>query len=424
MSQGGGRRALVAWCLYDWANSPFPTVVVTFVFAAYFTKGIVGDDALGAALWAQALGASGVAVAILGPIVGAVADATGRLKPWLAAFTVATAGSGLVLWFAAPDPANAWWVLAVVALANLAFELATVFYNAMLPRMAPPAMVGRVSGWGWALGYAGGLACLAVALVGLIQAEPPPFGLDEDTAEPVRAVGPLVASWLALFAWPLFVFDREPVRRATEGLARAVGGGLRSLAATIRNIRHHRDIAWFLGAKMLYIDGLNTVFGLGGVYAATAFDMSIEQILLFGIALNVTAAAGAFGFAWIDDLMGPKRALVLGNLGMIAAGATILLVTDVTGFWIGGLVLGLFIGPVQASSRSMMARLAPPGLEAEMFGLYAFSGKATAFMGPMLVGWVTLISGDPRLGMAMVLPFFAVGLALLMPVREPRRPSP
>lgn len=425
------RRALAAWCLYDWANSPFPTVVVTFVFAAYFTKGIVGDDTLGAALWAQGLGASGLAVALLAPIVGAVADATGRVKPWLFGFSLATAAAGGALWFAAPDAANAWWVLVVVAFANVAFEMATVFYNALLPRVARADRIGRVSGWGWALGYAGGLACLTLALFGLVQAAPPPFGLDAALAEPVRAVGPLVAFWLVVFGWPLFVFVAEPAKaRPTVGLFRAARAGVATLVRTVRDARRHRDVAWFLAAKMLYIDGLNTIFGLGGVYAATAFAMPIDEILLFGMALNVTAAAGAFGFAWIDDRVGPKRALVLGNLGMIATAGAILMVRDATWFWVGGLALGLFIGPVQASSRSLMARLTPAGMEAEMFGLYAFSGKATAFLGPMLVGWVTLASESPRLGMATVLPFFVAGLLLLLKVRAPRittgqpRPGP
>lgn len=407
------RRALVAWCLYDWANSPFPTVVVTFVFAAYFTKGIVADDALGAALWAQGLGASGLAVAILAPIVGAVADATGRVRPWLFAFSAATAATGGLLWFAAPDPANAWWVLVLVGLGNVAFEMASVFYNALLPRVASEDRLGRVSGWGWACGYAGGLACLALALYGLVRAEPPPFGLDRDAAEHVRAVGPLVALWLVLFGWPLFVFVRDPAAAGVR-LATAIRAGVGRLWSTVRQVRRHPDVAWFLLAKMLYIDGLNTVFGLGGVYAATAFAMDVDEILMFGVALNVTAAAGALGFAWVDDWLGPRRTLVIGNLGLIATGVAILLARDPTWFWAGGLAMGLFIGPVQASSRSLMARLAPAGMEVEMFGLYAFSGKATAFLGPMLVGWVTLATGSPRLGMATIVPFFVVGLLLLL----------
>ncbi|MGH6718567.1 MAG: MFS transporter [Alphaproteobacteria bacterium] len=413
------RRALIAWCLYDWANSPFPTVVVTFVFAAYFTKGIVGDDILGAALWSQALGASGLVVALVAPVVGAVADAGGRTKPWLLAFSAVTALAGVLLWFAGPDPANAWWVLGLVALGNVAFEMATVFYNAMLPRVAGPDRLGRVSGWGWALGYAGGVACLALALVALIDADPAPFGLDPARAEPVRAVGPLVALWLVLFGWPLFAFVAEPGPGVPVGFARAARDGIARLARTVREVRRYRDVAWFLVAKMLYIDGLNTIFALGGVYAATVFAMAIDEILLFGIALNVTAALGAFGFAWIDDRVGPKRALVLGNLGLIATAAFILLARDATWFWVGGLALGVFIGPVQASSRSLMARLAPAGMAAEMFGLYAFSGKATAFLGPILVGWVTLATGSPRLGMATVLPFLISGLALLALVRPP-----
>jgi len=396
---------------------------VTFVFAAYFTQGIVGDDVRGTALWGQAISLSALAIAILAPLVGAVADAGGRRKPWLAAFSVLTVGAGAALWFAAPEAGNAWWVLIVVGVANLGFEMATVFYNAMLPGLAAPGRVGRLSGWGWGLGYAGGLACLALALVLLVQADPPPFGLDKAQAEHVRAVGPLVAAWFVLFAWPLFAFVPDG---AATGLpiGQAVRRGVAQLWGSIRRVRHYRDVAWFLVAKMLYIDGLNTIFGLGGVYAATAFAMPIDEILLFGIALNVTAAAGAFAFAWIDDWIGPKRTLVLGNLGMIATGAAILLATDPLGFWIGGLVLGLFIGPVQASSRSMMALLAPRGLETEMFGLYAFSGKATAFLGPALVGWATLAFASPRLGMAMVLPFFVAGILLLLKVREPARQAP
>ncbi|MSP82505.1 MAG: MFS transporter [Alphaproteobacteria bacterium] len=409
-------RARAAWCLYDWANSPFPTVVVTFVFAAYVTRGIVGDEVRGTALWAHMLSLSGLAIALLGPVVGAIGDAGGRIKSWLFVFTGATIVAGGSLWFAAPDPDNTLWVMAVVGLGNVAFEIASVFYNAMLPRIAQPGRVGRLSGWGWALGYAGGLACLSLALVGLIQADPPPFGLDPAEAEPVRAVGPLVALWLLLFGWPLFVFMPDVARKATTSV-QAVGGGLRQLARTVRAVRHYPNIAWFLGAKMLYIDGLNTIFGLGGIYAAIRFDMAIDEILLFGIALNVTAAAGALTFAWVDDWAGPKRTLVVGNLGLLATSAAILLAESKLGFWIGGLALGCFIGPVQSSSRSMMARLAPRGMEAEMFGLYAFSGKATAFLGPAVVGWVTLATASPRIGMAAILPFFALGLALLTRVR-------
>ncbi len=423
-ARGRDRRALVAWCLYDWANSPFPTVVVTFVFAAYFTKSIVGDDALGTALWSQALGVSGLIVALAAPVVGAVADASGRVKPWLFGFSAATATAGALLWFAGPDPANTWWVLALVAFANVAFELATVFYNAMLHRLAPPGRLGRVSGWGWALGYAGGVACLVLALVALVQAEPPPFGLDWERTEPVRAVAPLVALWLVAFGWPLFVFVAEPGHAKPVRFGRAAREGLARLWRTLREVRRYRNVAWFLVAKMLYIDGLNTIFALGGVYAATRFAMPIDEILRFGIALNVTAALGAFGFSWVDDWVGPKRALVLGNLGLIATSAVVLLASDATGFWIAGLALGVFIGPVQASSRSLMARLSPPGMAAEMFGLYAFSGKATAFLGPILVGWVTLATGSPRLGMATVLPFLIAGLALLALVRPPVTASP
>ena len=212
-------RARVAWCLFDWANSPFPTVIITFVFSAYFTKAIVGDPVQGAALWGYAMAASAFAVAILGPLCGAVADAGGRRKPWLLACTGITVIGGAALWYATPDPSSALWALVWVALANAGFELGMVFYNAMLPGITSRDRIGRLSGWGWALGYAGGLACLVLALFGLVQAEPPPFGLDASTAEPVRAVAPLAVLWFVVFGWPLPGRDRERSSRG-DRLAR------------------------------------------------------------------------------------------------------------------------------------------------------------------------------------------------------------
>ena len=414
------RRALFSWCLFDWANSPFPTVIITFVFAAYFTQAIVGDVVRGTALWGYAIAASGLVVALLGPILGAIADAGGRRKPWLFACSVVTIGGGLLLWRAEPDPSSVLWVLVCVAAANASFELGMVFYNAMLPGLARTGRMGRLSGWGWALGYAGGLVCLMVALYGFVQASPPPFGLDPEQAEHVRAVAPLAVLWFAAFGWPLFAFVPDSTA-ARAPLGRAVRRGLTKLWSTLSEFRRNRMIFRFLIARMFYIDGLNTLFAFGGIYAAGTFGMDVADVIVFGIALNVTAGLGALAFAWVDDWIGAKRTLVISITGLIGFASAALLAPSKSWFWAAALGLGVFIGPVQSASRSMMARLAPAERETEMFGLFALSGRVTAFAGPVLVAWVTLAMGSQRAGMATILVFLVIGLVLLLPLPDPDR---
>jgi UMF1 family MFS transporter len=412
------RGARVAWCVYDWANSAFPTVIVTFVFSTYFATAVQADRALGTSQWSQALALSGIAIALLSPVLGAIADHTGRRKPWLAFFTAATVFAAGLLWFAAPDPAWALYALVVFACANVFFELGQVFYNAMLPGIVPAQRIGRLSGWGWGLGYAGGLSCLVIALVVFVQADPPPLGLDTAQAENVRIVGPLVAAWYAVFCLPLFLLVPDGARYT--GRARdAVRQGLSTLAGTVRRVRDYRTIAWFLVARFLYVDGMNTMFAFGGIYAAGTFGMTVAEVIQFGIALNVSAGLGAAAFAWIDDRIGAKKTVAIALCGLIALGIPLLLVEEKLWFWIVGVPLGLFMGPAQAASRSLMARLAPEHLRTEMFGLFAFSGKATAFLGPAILGAVTVLADSQRTGMTTIVVFLAAGLAILLwKVRE------
>jgi len=419
MSAPAPRRAVAAWCLYDWASNGWPTVVTTFVFAAYVTREVAPTPEIGTAWWGTATAAAGLAVAVFSPILGAVADRGGRRKPWIAGFTLLVALLAASLWSVAPEPAHLVRACVLVALGAVAFELGQVFYNALLPEIAPPGRIGRVSGWAWALGYAGGLGCLGLCLALLVLPEPPLLPLDPAVAEPVRATGPVVAAWFLLFALPFFAL--VPDRPASGlGLRESTRAGLAQLAASLRALRgRHRGIARFLLARMLYTDGLNTLFSFGGVYAAGTFGMDFREVLVFGIVLNVAAGLGALGFAWVDDWIGPKRTVTLALIGLILAGTGALLVETRMGLYLAGCALGVFFGPAQAASRSLMARLAPAAERAEMFGLYALSGRITAFAGPALVGWVTLLAGSQRLGMATILVFFVAGLWLLRSVRVP-----
>jgi UMF1 family MFS transporter len=411
-----GRRTVISWCLFDWATSPHPTIIVTFVFSAYFAQGVVGNEIEGTVLWSQAIAAAGILVAIFSPLLGAIADQSGRRKPWIATFSIACILATASLWFVTPNRSSIGLALIAVTISTICFEFVTVFYNATLSEVAPPNRIGRVGGWGWGAGYIGAIFCLSLCLFGLIQTDTPPFGLDPENAETVRATVVVVALWWILFGWPFFIF--VPDRPGTGiGLVAAAKKGVPRLWRTLRNLRQHRQSATFLIAQMLYADGLATLFQFGGLYAAGTFGMSFAEIIQFGIAMNVTAGLGAFAFAWLDDALGAKPTIMISLVGLIGFGAMVLVADSAHWFWVFGLSLSLFIGPVQSASRSLMVRLSPPDMRSEMFGLYALSGKSTSFLGPLMFGLVTAHFESQRAGMATILVFWAVGLTLLALVR-------
>jgi UMF1 family MFS transporter len=326
------------------------------------------------------------------------------------------------MWFVRPDIADAVLLLWLVGGSVVAFEIGMVFYNALLPTLVPTSHVGRVSGWAWGLGYFGGLGAMVLMLFVFLRMEGPPFGLDKEAAENVRIAGPLVALWLVLFCLPLFLWTPDPAGRGLPAMA-AVRGGLIVLARTLRALPQHGQLARFLLARMIFTDGINTLFAFGGIYAAGTFGMSVPEVITFGLVLNATAGAGAFAFGWIDDKIGAKPTILIGLFFIVAIGVPLLLVQTTLWFWILGSALGIFFGPVQSASRSMMARMTPPGMESEMFGLFALSGKATAFIGPWLVGLVALSYGSQRIALATVIPFLVIGGLLLLTVREPDKPE-
>jgi UMF1 family MFS transporter len=283
-----------------------------------------------------------------------------------------------------------------------------------LPNIVPANWLGRISGWAWGLGYLGGVGGLLLVLFVFVQADPPPLGLDNatDKLENVRMAGPVVAIWLMVFCLPLFLWTPDPRGRGLPMRA-AVRTGLTEIWSTLRNLRRYPQLWRYLLARMLFTDGLNTLFAFGGVFAAGTFGMTVAEVIMFGLILNITAGAGAFAFGWVDDRIGAKRTILIGIMGIIVVGIPLLVVESKLAFIILGATLGIFFGPVQAASRSLMARIIPPGTESEMFGLYALSGKATAFLGPWAVAVVTTATGSQRWGMATVLPFMIIGGLLL-----------
>jgi len=419
VSDIASKRSLFSWCLYDWANSAYPTVITTFVFATYFTKAIAETPERGTGQLGLALGIGGVIVALTSPVLGAIADRVGTRKPWIAVFTALCVVATAMLWYAKPEPDYAVLALIFLVVSSVTFEFGGVFYNAMLPELAPPAMIGRISGWGWGLGYAGGLLCLVVALIGFVQTDTPWFGVGVTEAANIRATAVLAAVWFAVFALPLFFFSKDrPANDISVGTA--IRDGITVLAQTAKTARNLSGIVRFLLARMIYTDGLSTLFAFGGVYAGNTFGMELAEVIQFGIALNVTAGLGAAMFAFIDDRIGAKRVIIIALVALIFFSSALLIVESKLLIWLLGLGLGIFVGPAQAASRSMMVRLAPEEMHAEMFGLFAFSGKVTAFLGPFVLGLVTVTFDSQRAGMATIVVFLLVGLLLLLPVKEPR----
>jgi len=411
------RVAIAAWCLFDWASNAWPTVIMSFVFAAYVTREVAPDAESGTAWWGTGTALAGVVVALVSPVVGAIADRAGPRKPWVVGFSSVTVVMAAALFTIRPEPAYLMQAVVLAGIGGAAFEIGQVFYNAMLADVAPRHMIGRVSGWAWATGYAGGLTCLGTCLVVFVLPAEPLLPLDPEAAEPVRATGVVVALWFAVFALPFLLLTPDRPAR-DQPFAQTAREGVAQLKRSLADLRRrYRRVAHFLIARMIYTDGLNTLFAFGGVYAAGTFGMGFRDILVFGIAMNVAAGIGAFGFAWVDDWLGPKRTIQISLVGLMLFGGAALAVQTPAGLYVAASGLGIFVGPVQSASRSLMSRITPEAVRTEMFGLYALSGKITAFAGPAVVGWVSFAADSQRAGMATILAFFVTGLALLWPLR-------
>jgi MFS transporter, UMF1 family len=440
-----------SWALFDWANQPFFTVVTTFIFAPYFANVMVGDPVRGQSAWAFTQATSGILIAVMSPFLGAMADAGGRRKPYILVFQLMAVLGCAALWWARPgEPHLVSLVSVAIVIATIGAEMSIVFNNAQLPHIVQPARMGRLSGFGWGMGYCGGLialfAVLAVsrpAMFGLAASNDRPlFGLDPATYELERLIGPASALWLAVFVIPMFLFTPDHGRRKLS-LAQAAWQGGRALLHTVKRLRHFRNALLYLIAFMLYNDGLAAIIAFGGVYAAATFGWSTVTLGIFGIVLTVFAIPGAFFGGVLDDRMGSRRTVQLAILGVIVAAIGIVgvsadrvlfvvpapeLVADrgLFGslqeqvFMAFALLLGICMGPMQAASRTMIGRLAPEGMTGEFFGLFALSGRATAWMAPLAIGVITHATGSNRLGVACVLVFLVLGFVLLWGVREER----
>lgn len=449
-----GVTALVGWALFDWACKPFYVLITTFLFGPYFINTLISDPVQGQALWGYVNAFAGLLVGLLGPVFGAAADAVGRQKLWLAAVSAVFVVSQAALWLALPGEAQRLpAIIAAFTLAAVAAELAVVLNNTMMLTLVPHSALGRLSGIGRAVGYAGGLLSLVIMTgVTFDFAIPNPFGagvlIAVDPASPThdqqRFVGPFCALWYLLFAIPMFLFTPDTPRRS-GGVVKAVGTAMATLKDTFSNLHRYRNIALFLLASLLYMDALAAIFSFGGIYAASIFGWTMPQIGIFAIVLIIVAALSAFAGGFLDDRFG-ARTVILGSLATLILGATgalsvsreaVLFIAPAPFGAPGGalfgsineqvylgfsLLIGASMGPLQTASRSLMARLSPRERLSEFFGLFAFANRATAFLAQLAVGFATQLLGDQRLGISVLLAFLLPSLWLMIRVKEAPAP--
>lgn len=443
LTQPVTKRGIISWMFYDWAAQPFFTVVLTFIFAPYFTSRLVDDPVAGQAAWGYTVAIYAIVIALLSPVMGAIADASGSRKKWIGFFAIIKISALSLLWFAAPG-SGLWLPVLCIIFAAIAAEFSIVFNDSMMPRLVNKADVGRLSNSAWGLGYAGGLVALFIVLL-LLAGNPatgktligltPLFGLDPLLGEDARITGPLAACWYLIFILPMFLFT--PDTRSGLALGAAIKTGLHELMGTLKELKHRTAILKFLTARMLYQDGINGLLALGGTFAAGMFGWKTVEMGIYGILLLVVAIFGCYFAGKIDMRLGSKKVvgislvcLIVATLGIISTGPGYtlfgmlqlsmmdnggLFATDAEkAYIVFGLLIGLVFGPAQASSRSYLARSVSMDEAGRYFGLYALAGRATSFLATMSVATITVLTHSARIGMCALIVFLVVGFLLLL----------
>ncbi|MEL6450334.1 MAG: MFS transporter [Pseudomonadota bacterium] len=439
------KRRIWGWMSFDWATQPFYTLGLTFIFGPYFAgvsfeyfSTVYTDEdtakAVSQATWFWGQTMAGLLIAFTAPLIGAYADSTGRRMPWIWLFAILYLPFTWALWFTDPSGANIYFVLLCFNLAFIAAEFMLIFVNAILPSLGTKEEVGKISGDGAAIGYWGGVLGLFIMLIlfvnkgdgTTIAGLAPIFGLDPDTGEDFRAVGPFIAVWFALFIIPFFVWVREPRTANRQG---GVAEAMRDLKQSLRGAWERKSLLNFLLGSMLYRDALNALYAAGGVYARLVLGWEIMQILVFGIVGAITAAIATQIGGYFDKRKGPKPVIHVCCYVLIAVCIVIVgmdrdsffglidmapesAMPDII-FYVCGAAIGGAGGAIYSASRSMMVRHTHPERPTEAFGLFALSGKATAFLAPFLIGLFSTLTGSAQLGYVPVIALFILGLYLM-----------
>jgi MFS transporter, UMF1 family len=395
---------IFVWTLFDFANTSFSIVVVTFLYAVYFKKTVAFGEPIGDLYWSIATSIAMIVTAIISPILGAIADYSAGKKRFLLFFTALCIVATSALYFVGSG--DIFWGVLIFVIANIGFEAGLVFYDAYLPEITTPKNYGRVSGYGFGMGYFGSLATLAIVF---------PF----IQSEMIRETFPIAALFFLIFSLPLFFYlkdNRKKIIRTDS----YVTIGITRVWSTLTHLKNYKNLAIFLVAYFFYIEGVNTVIFFSGNYASTTLGFSDTELLIFFIAVQTTAIVGSILLGIVADSIGQKRTIVITLFMWIVTVLLAYFIHDKSGFYVVGFLAGAAMGSCQSTSRSLMSKLTPPERKTEFFGFYSFFGKSSAVVGPLVFGLVSYLSGDQRLAIISILFFFIVGLLILTKVKDPK----
>ncbi|GAB3127177.1 MFS transporter [Glaciibacter psychrotolerans] len=425
-AQRGRKGRILAWSMWDWGGAAFNAVVTTFVFTVYLTGKSFGGEAFVSAQLGWTLAVAGIVVALLAPITGQRSDVSGHRKLWLAINTYVVVAVTALMFFVTPEPGSLWLGLLLLAVGTVFFEFASVNYNAMLVSVSTPRSIGKVSGFGWSMGYFGGIVLLLIVYFGFIHPEVGLFGVTDANGLSVRVAMLISAAWFGLFALPVLL--AVPEYHAPASAKRAKVSFVASYARLGRDIaalwKTSRQTVFFLISSAVFRDGLVGVFAFGGILAAGTFGFSAGEVIIFAIVANIVAGVATVSIGLLDDKIGPKPVIVASLVGLIICGTAVFVLHDggQIVFWTFGLALCLFVGPAQSASRSFLARVIPAGREGEVFGLYATTGKAATFLAPTAFALFVTLGGAQYWGILGIVLIITIGLGLLLPVKAKQQP--
>lgn len=398
------KKKVFIWTLFDFANTSFSIVVVTFVYAVYFKKVVAEGKPIGDLFWSIGTSLAMIITAIISPVLGAIADYSAGKKRFLLFFTLLCIAATSLLFFIGRG--EVFWGVVLFVLANIGFEAGLVFYDSFLPEITEPKNFGRVSGYGFAMGYLGSLATLAI-IYPFIQ------------AEMIKESFPVAALFFLIFAIPLFVYLKDNRKIKSEKVS-YFNIGVSRVWNTISNLKNYKNLAIFLLAYFFYIEGVNTIIFFSGNYASTTLGFTESELLIFFLTVQTTAIAGSVILGIIADSIGQKKTIIITLIMWLVTVLFAYLAQDKSSFYIVGLIAGAAMGSSQSTSRSLMSKLTPPEKKTEFFGFYSFFGKSSAIIGPLVFGFVSFISGDQRLAIFSIGIFFLTGLIILLWVNDPK----
>ena len=406
-------KKLFNFALYDFANSAFTTIIITFIFSTYFAKQIAPNPVLGQSYWGWAIGITGILVALIGPLIGSFADKKNCTEFFIKLFTIICIILTSFLWFSKPSEKYLLYTLIIVALANFFYELSLIFYNSILKRISNSNNLGKSSGFGFALGYIGGILILIVCIKIFIDNDTLPFGLTKENSENIRATSIVVALWYLIFSIPFLFSLKKEIKNKIDRSSNSI--------KKIKNLIWNKglnNLGKFLLARMLYADGLNAIIIMGGIFAVGVFNLEIKDLLVLSVLMNITAFIGAIIGGYANDKFTSKSVIIFSLLGLIFSSAIILFIKTKLFFLIFASINGLFIGPIQSASRVFITKSIDKNNQASGFGLFALSGKLTSFIGPLLVSTLTYISNSQRIGFSAAIILLLIGLLILLKVKK------